>query len=94
MLIFEQSRVVHLSEGERNYHVFYQMVAGMSSTIKGNYIINYSPKTCVLIHMILLEQLKLAKTSNFNYLQQGGCVTIDGVNDGDEFHNLQVSTSF
>lgn len=66
--LLEKSRVVQLSNGERSYHIFYQLCAGASSILK--------------------ERLKLKKASEYNYLNQGDCLAIDGVDDAQKFHKL------
>ncbi|CAH2077785.1 unnamed protein product [Thlaspi arvense] len=65
---FDQSRVVQLSDGERSYHIFYQLCAGASPMLK--------------------ERLKLKAASEYNYLNQSSCLTIDRVDDTQKFHKL------
>ncbi|CAA22641.1 myosin type V [Schizosaccharomyces pombe] len=64
--LLERSRLVFQPNQERNYHIFYQILAGSSSE--------------------QLEKWKLVENSQeFNYLKQGNCSTIEGVNDKEEF---------
>ncbi|MED6168755.1 hypothetical protein PIB30_014444 [Stylosanthes scabra] len=62
------SRVVQLANGERSYHVFYQLCAGSSPDLK--------------------DRLKLREASEYKYLNQSDCMTIDGVNDAKKFQGL------
>lgn len=36
-VVFQQSRVVQCNEGERSYHIFYQLCAGAPTSLRGNY---------------------------------------------------------
>jgi len=36
VVLFDQSRVVQLFNGERSYHIFYELCAGASPILKGN----------------------------------------------------------
>ncbi|EOA12803.1 hypothetical protein CARUB_v10025758mg [Capsella rubella] len=65
---FDQSRVVQLFNGERSYHIFYELCAGASPILK--------------------ERLKLKTASEYTYLSQSDCLTIDGVDDAQKFHKL------
>ncbi|XP_050216632.1 myosin-2 isoform X2 [Mercurialis annua] len=66
--LLEKSRVVQLANGERSYHVFYQLCAGAPS--------------------ILRERLNLKMASEYNYLNQSECLSIDGVDDALKFQKL------
>ncbi|KAG5414126.1 hypothetical protein IGI04_001693 [Brassica rapa subsp. trilocularis] len=64
----DQSRVVQLSNGERSYHIFYELCAGASPILK--------------------ERLNLKEASEYNYLNQSNCLTIDRIDDAQKFHKL------
>ncbi|XP_024004491.1 myosin-4 [Eutrema salsugineum] len=64
----DQSRVVQLSNGERSYHIFYELCAGASPILK--------------------EKLKLKAASEYNYLNQSNCLTIDPIDYAQKFHKL------
>ncbi|KAG8498207.1 hypothetical protein CXB51_007242 [Gossypium anomalum] len=65
-LIFTtESRVVQCAEGERSYHIFYQLCAGAPSALK--------------------EKLNLKDVGEYNYLKQGNCYSISGVDDSEQF---------
>lgn len=66
--LLEKSRVVQLAQGERSYHIFYQLCTGVSSTLR--------------------DRLRLKRASDYNYLNQSGCLAINGVDDAQNFHIL------
>ncbi|XP_056857024.1 myosin-4-like [Raphanus sativus] len=66
--LLEKSRVVQLSNGERSYHIFYELCAGASPILK--------------------ERLKLKAASEYKYLNQSNCLTIDRIDDAQKFHKL------
>nr|XP_025614825.1 myosin-2 isoform X2 [Arachis hypogaea] len=66
--LLEKSRVVQLANGERSYHIFYQLCAGASPDLR--------------------DRLKLRTASEYRYLNQSDCMTIDGVNDDKKFQGL------
>ncbi|KHF99826.1 Unconventional myosin-Va [Gossypium arboreum] len=63
--LLEKSRVVQCAEGERSYHIFYQLCAGAPSALK--------------------EKLNLKNVGEYNYLKQGNCYSISGVDDSEQF---------
>lgn len=79
--LLEKSRIVYQQDGERNYHVFFQ-VFHLPSAWKA--------------------QMKLEGTApeEYHYLKQGGCSTVDGIDDPaelqlmlDAFKRLKISDS-
>ncbi|XP_048607559.1 myosin-2 isoform X1 [Brassica napus] len=66
--LLEKSRVAQLFNGERSYHIFYELCAGASPILK--------------------ERLKLKTASEYTYLNQSDCLTIDGVDDAQKFRKL------
>ncbi|KFK29251.1 hypothetical protein AALP_AA7G109000 [Arabis alpina] len=66
--LLEKSRVVQLSNGERSYHIFYELCAGASPILK--------------------ERLRLKAASEYNYLNQSNCLTIDRIDDAYKFNKL------
>ena len=66
--LLEKSRIVYQAEGERNYHVFFQ-----------------------LFHLPAAwrEPLKLTHAEDYHYLRQGGCTTVDGIDDPEELSAMK-----
>ncbi|GAQ09035.1 myosin-2 [Aspergillus lentulus] len=69
--LLERSRLVFQPLKERNYHIFYQLVAGATDQEK--------------------EDLGLTSVEDFDYLNQGGTPTIEGVDDQSEFNATRKS---
>ncbi|OAA52088.1 Myosin head, motor domain protein [Metarhizium rileyi] len=69
--LLERSRLVFQPLKERNYHIFYQLVAGASDTQR--------------------QELDILPIEQFEYLNQGNCPTIDGVDDKYEFEATKKS---
>ena len=65
------SRITFQAANERNYHVFYQLVAGAMN----------SPD--------LKQRWLLERHETFEYINQSGCYTLDGVNDIEMFEHLR-----
>ncbi|XP_015896696.2 myosin-2 isoform X1 [Ziziphus jujuba] len=66
--LLEKSRVVQLANGERSYHIFYQLCAGAPTDLK--------------------ERLNLRMASEYKYLNQSGCLVVDGTDDTQKFSKL------
>ncbi|XP_015577619.1 myosin-1 [Ricinus communis] len=63
--LLEKSRVVQCMEGERSYHIFYQLCAGAPPTLR--------------------EKINLMNASEYKYLRQSSCYSINGVDDAERF---------
>lgn len=68
VFLLEKSRVVQLANGERSYHVFYQLCSGAPTSLK--------------------DKLNLRKASDYKYLNQSDCLTMEGVNETLKFNIL------
>lgn len=60
--LLEKSRVVFQEAGERNYHIFYQLLFGASEELM---------KTIMLTDMA-------SNATDVNYINQSGCIQIEG----------------
>ncbi|KAI9795542.1 MAG: Myosin type-2 heavy chain 1 [Candelina submexicana] len=69
--LLERSRLVFQPLKERNYHIFYQLVAGATDAER--------------------ETLGLLPVEHFDYLNQGGSPSIDGVDDKADFEATRKS---
>ncbi|KAJ8759271.1 hypothetical protein K2173_006791 [Erythroxylum novogranatense] len=63
--LLEKSRVVQCSEGERSYHIFYQLCAGAPPALRG--------------------KINLKSASEYKYLNQSNCYSINGIDDAEYF---------
>lgn len=69
--LLEKSRVCRQQGGERNYHIFYQLLAGASETLRKQ------------LH--LPAESDKDKANKFYYLAQSGCTQVEGIEDADDF---------
>lgn len=99
--IFPQNRVVRQNPGERNYHIFYALLAGATTEHKSGKICEiYSVQVKNLnpnIHFNLfpLPDLYFLEESPelFHYLSQSGCLKDKSLNDKELFNSVMVSAA-
>ncbi|SPN98870.1 probable myosin MYO2 [Cephalotrichum gorgonifer] len=71
--LLERSRLVFQPLKERNYHIFYQLVAGATDAMR--------------------KELNILPIEQYEYLNQGNCPSIDGVDDKAEYLATRKSLS-
>ena len=66
--LLEKIRVVTQSQGERNYHAFYQLCRGAPAALR--------------------QQLSIGQVSDYWYLSQSGCDSVDDVDDVADYEEV------
>ncbi|KAL3657187.1 hypothetical protein V7S43_017849 [Phytophthora oleae] len=76
--LLEKTRLVRPEVNERNYHIFYQLLAGLDT-------LTNAADPADSDRPLLLQN----DVWNYTYLTRGDCVEVDGVDDATEFEQLQ-----
>uniref|UniRef100_A0A8C4I899 Myosin IHb n=1 Tax=Dicentrarchus labrax TaxID=13489 RepID=A0A8C4I899_DICLA len=85
--LLEKSRVVHQNHGERNFHIFYQLVEGGEEDLLRWLGLERNCQHYMLIY--LLQQ----KICFYFCLLQGGCAKVSSINDKSDWRMVQKALS-
>ncbi|GMF27817.1 unnamed protein product [Phytophthora lilii] len=77
--LLEKTRLVRPEVNERNYHIFYQLLAGLDTLSTASSDPADSDRPLLLRNDVW----------NYTYLTRGDCVEVDGVDDATEFEQLR-----
>jgi len=75
--LLEKSRIAYQAPQERNYHVFYQLLAGVEGGSE--------------LQKTLKKSLKLKDATEFNYLNQSGVTTVPSINDEKDWDEMTTA---
>ncbi|CAG0912683.1 unnamed protein product [Notodromas monacha] len=87
--LLEKSRVVFQSADERNYHIFYQMVAARETEP----ILEPLKLAIPSVMHTFLQILLTDPVESYHYLNQGDSISIPGVNDAEQFDSTRNAFS-
>ncbi|GLG96071.1 Myosin-VIIa [Gryllus bimaculatus] len=81
--LLEKSRIVYLNEGERNYHIFYGMLEGL--TVDEKLKLQLGPASSFNYLKCVNIALFFKKSPCTSHILQGSAIKCDGRDDGKEF---------